>query len=868
MATVDKLIVRIEADMKDLKSKLKSAETATKASTGKMKASFAQLKTSVGGVGRSIFSLKGALVGLGVGAGLKSLINVGTQVESLQIRFETLFGSAEEGSKAFETMANFASKVPFSLAAIQQGSGSLIAVAKDAEELGELLEITGTIAAATGLDFNTASQQIQRSLSAGIGAADLFRDRGVTAMLGFKAGAQVTVAETREAFVKFAEDNKGITDRLAGTFAGTLSMIGDSVFNFQRTINDAGFFSELTAHFTELKDTMDDNKLAITEFANDLSGVLVDAMKALTEAIKFVAKNMDLIILAFKAFVFLKIAKMIGGIIIAFKLMAGAITGATVAQRKLNLAMKANILGALITLTLLFSDTIIKAFKSVGKFISGIFSAEEAEKELAESLKKTNEVLLSGFGGFEGMGAAVADAKERTKGLDATVQDYIKTLEQEIALIGVSNRQKEITKALLKQEVEATSKAGIAITNAINAKHDAIEADKNYQLSIAANKTLTDEQVAAEEKARDITDAMTDANILLKAELEGLNEVGLEKLKIQLANKDASQEEIALIMVQIEKNAELKRSIENLNVARKQKEDAQLARAAKNAGEGGGMFDEPTEKDAEVTALDEVMAKRDAKIKETLMDLKLLSKAEEEYAESLMFLDLALQNGVINQDEYSMGLGRLKVALFESTEEGKIAMEGLERVTEFLADSTADALSGMSEGWKGFRDGLKSIVRDIIAQLLKLQAQQAITKLMGGGGGSGGGGFDFGKILSFGSSFFGGGGGGSVGPSSMGSVGYGRANGGTVTANQPYMVGEKGPEMFVPNTSGGVFTNRSLKNSGGGGATVNQTINIETGVAQTVRAELQSLMPQIKMETVSAVIDAKKRGGQMADTFS
>ena len=340
MATVDKLIVRIEADMKDLKSKLKSAETATKASTGKMKASFAQLKTSVGGVGRSIFSLKGALVGLGVGAGLKSLINVGTQVESLQIRFETLFGSAEEGSKAFETMANFASKVPFSLAAIQQGSGSLIAVAKDAEELGELLEITGTIAAATGLDFNTASQQIQRSLSAGIGAADLFRDRGVTAMLGFKAGAQVTVAETREAFVKFAEDNKGITDRLAGTFAGTLSMIGDSVFNFQRTINDAGFFSELTAHFTELKDTMDDNKLAITEFANDLSGVLVDAMKALTEAIKFVAKNMDLLILAFKAFVFLKIAKMIGGIIIAFKLMAGAITGATVAQRKINLAMK------------------------------------------------------------------------------------------------------------------------------------------------------------------------------------------------------------------------------------------------------------------------------------------------------------------------------------------------------------------------------------------------------------------------------------------------------------------------------------------------------------------------------------------------
>ena len=96
MATVDKLVVRIEADMKDLKAKLKSAQTQTKATTASMKASFAQLKTSVGGVGRSIFSLKGALVGLGVGAGIKSLISVGSSVESLQIRFETLFGSAEE----------------------------------------------------------------------------------------------------------------------------------------------------------------------------------------------------------------------------------------------------------------------------------------------------------------------------------------------------------------------------------------------------------------------------------------------------------------------------------------------------------------------------------------------------------------------------------------------------------------------------------------------------------------------------------------------------------------------------------------------------------------------------------------------------
>lgn len=42
---------------------------------------------------------------------------------------------------------------------------------------------------------------------------------------------------------------------------------------------------------------------------------------------------------------------------------------------------------------------------------------------------------------------------------------------------------------------------------------------------------------------------------------------------------------------------------------------------------------------------------------------------------------------------------------------------------------------------------------------------------------------------------------------------------------------------------------------------VNQTINISTGVAQTVRTEVQSMMPRIMEATKAAVADAKRRGG-------
>ena len=95
-----------------------------------------------------------------------------------------------------------------------------------------MLEITGNVAAVTGLDFRTASEQIQRSFSAGIGSADLFREKGVRNMLGFQAGATVSIEETVKAFEKvFGKGGRfgQATDDLANTFTGTLSMLGDKI---------------------------------------------------------------------------------------------------------------------------------------------------------------------------------------------------------------------------------------------------------------------------------------------------------------------------------------------------------------------------------------------------------------------------------------------------------------------------------------------------------------------------------------------------------------------------------------------------------------------------------------------------------------
>jgi len=52
----------------------------------------------------------------------------------------------------------------------------------------------------------------------------------------------------------------------------------------------------------------------------------------------------------------------------------------------------------------------------------------------------------------------------------------------------------------------------------------------------------------------------------------------------------------------------------------------------------------------------------------------------------------------------------------------------------------------------------------------------------------------------------------------------GRASGGSVSKGQPYMVGEQGAELFIPNQSGQIQQN-ARGGSGGGSTTVNFNIN-------------------------------------------
>jgi len=91
----------------------------------------------------------------------------------------------------------------------------------------------------------------------------------------------------------------------------------------------------------------------------------------------------------------------------------------------------------------------------------------------------------------------------------------------------------------------------------------------------------------------------------------------------------------------------------------------------------------------------------------------------------------------------------------------------------------------------------------------------------------------------------------------------GKAGGGNVSRGQPYLVGERGPELFMPNTGGRVMNNADTRSAfgGGGEVVVNQTINLSAGVVGTVRTEVQRMLPEIANVTKLGVLEATRRGG-------
>lgn len=227
--------------------------------TGREASRFNTIQTNLA---RTLATTAGTLLGgAGIAALSRSFIDAASTSESLETRLQILLGSAEEGSRLFGEMADYASRVPFEFREIMTAATQLAGVMSGGvDDVVRWMPLIGDLAAAAGLTIQETTEQVVRMLSAGAASADLFRERGILAMLGFQAGVSYSADETKNRLLAAWEDGaskfRGATEQLADDWTGLMSMFGDRWFAFRNQVADAGLFDAVKGEAQELLDTL------------------------------------------------------------------------------------------------------------------------------------------------------------------------------------------------------------------------------------------------------------------------------------------------------------------------------------------------------------------------------------------------------------------------------------------------------------------------------------------------------------------------------------------------------------------------------------------------------------------------------------
>lgn len=103
----------------------------------------------------------------------------------------------------------------------------------------------------------------------------------------------------------------------------------------------------------------------------------------------------------------------------------------------------------------------------------------------------------------------------------------------------------------------------------------------------------------------------------------------------------------------------------------------------------------------------------------------------------------------------------------------------------------------------------------------------------------------------------------------FGSILGGFAMGGKANQGNAYMVGESGPELFIPKVPGAIVPNRSLGGGSGGGFSFNQTINAP-GADPSTLAAMKVMLAESKrdiLQTVPRIMVDKQRRNSLAGAF-
>ena len=231
---------------------------------------FKEVQGSVEKTKQSVINLKNALIGLGAGVAVRSIINTTARFEDLRTSLASVTGSAEAGAEAFDFISQFATKTQFGIEDLSKAFIKLKAAGITPTE--ELLNVfTNTAAITTDQigSLEAVTDLYARTVSGGLGLEEIQRlgDRGVPILKILEEQLGLTRGEISE-FGKTADGAKKIVDAFG---KGIQERFGDATTNL---------VGNLSTQFSNLQIALLNNADA---FGQGIAPALKDATQSVTD---------------------------------------------------------------------------------------------------------------------------------------------------------------------------------------------------------------------------------------------------------------------------------------------------------------------------------------------------------------------------------------------------------------------------------------------------------------------------------------------------------------------------------------------------------------------------------------------------------
>ena len=775
MATVDTLLVKIEADMSDLRKQLNKSTQAVNKSVKTQQGAFAKL-------GKTMKTL-GVVVAVAMAARFaKSMIDMASGAEEMQSKSSVVFGEfAGSVRDSLETFGDSVGRSTFQLEGMASQIQDTFVPMGFARGEAAKLSVELTKLAVDVASFNNASDEdtMRAFQSALVGNHETVRRFGVV----------ITEATLKQELLRMGvkqnsqdvDNATKVQARLNLILAGTTDAQGDA----ERT---AGSFANQSK-----------------ALSGALEELVIEAVLPMLPSLAKLVKNLTDATVATKDFL-----KSVGLLDIDVELTN--IEKLAVAFEKLEKAQK-------------------KLEQTRGMARGGV---NKRIQETANEIKSLKELILvqnqrldarkrATLEGITARNKEIAEQQKIKDSMPVSREDGTKGDKGFSTFVKLESAIRDVAQAnqILTMRINGRTEADIRSTEFLLKNSEASEIQiQNMNANINKQEQLKDtiaRRNAEEENTLSINNAVleqlssiSDANELLQMKINGSTDAEIKKHEAMMANIGASPEFLAVLNDQINLEAKLNKELKQKNLLEGMEVDR----------------------------------------KNRLKDLtESLLTPSQELALLQNDLNNAYLEGSIGQEQYALGTEKINEKMLQATESGKLAFDTINKVADGFSESFANALMSGEVSLQSLGNTVKQVMAGLIKDFIKAQIRAMILKMILASMGMGSGTAP------------------SSGPTTISPSGF--AGGGKVQGRTPIMVGERGPEMFIPNTGGVVRNNADTKSaSSGKPIIVNQSINISTGVAQTVRAEVMNLMPQISQTTISAMLDAKQRGGSFSTIMS